>query len=87
MTVRKIDISEATEPLSQYARQADEGPVVVTSGGEPIAIVLRVDNADLETVALSSHPKFLELIGKSRDRQTKEGGMSSEEMRRLFDAE
>lgn len=87
MTVRKIDISEATEPLSQYARKAEEGPVVVTSGGEPIAIVLGLDNTDLETLALSNDPKFLHLIERSRDRQKTEGGISSDEMRRLLESE
>jgi prevent-host-death family protein len=87
MTVRKVDIAQATEPLSQYARRVDEGPLVVTSGGEPIAVVVGVENADLETVVLSNHPRFLEVIERSRARQQKEGGVSSDEMRRLFEPE
>jgi len=43
--------------------------------------------ADLETVALSNHPKFLEVIERSRTRQETEGGISSDEMRRLFESE
>lgn len=85
MTVRKVDIAEATEPLARYAKTADEGPVVVTSNGQPIAVVVGVENADLETVALSNHPQFLEVIERSRTRQEREGGIPSSDVRRLFE--
>jgi hypothetical protein len=87
MTVRKVDIVDATEPLARYAKTADEGPVVVMSEGQPIAVVIGVENADLETVVLSNHPRFLELIERSRARQEQEGGIPAEEIRRLFEAE
>lgn len=86
-TVRKLDIAEATESLAEYAQKADEGPLVVTKGGQPIALVVRVENADLETVALSNHPEFLNIIERSRARQKQEGGISSEDVRRLFESE
>ena len=87
MTVRKVDIADATDPLARYARQAEEGPLVVTANGEPIAVVIGVENADLETVTLSNHPRFLALIERSRARQEKEGGIPSEEIRKLFSAD
>ena len=86
-TVRKLDIAEATESLAEYAQKADEGPLVVTREGQPIALVVRVENADLETVTLSNHPEFLDLIERSRARQKLEGGLSSEEMRKLLESE
>jgi len=85
MTVRKVDIAEATEPLARYAKNAEKGPVVVTSNGQPIAVVVGVENADLETVALSNHPQFLEVIERSRTRQEREGGIPSSDVRRLFE--
>jgi hypothetical protein len=86
-TVRKLDIAEATESLAEYAQKADEGPLVVTKGGQPIALVVRVENADLETVALSNHPEFLNIIERSRARQKQEGGIPSEDVRGLFESE
>lgn len=41
-----------------------------------------ISNADIESVSLSSHPKFVALIERSRARQEVEGGISTEEMRR-----
>lgn len=37
---------------------------------------------DLENIALSTNPKFIAIIEHSRLRQEKEGGISSDEMRR-----
>jgi hypothetical protein len=40
------------------------------------------ENADPETTTLSTHPRFIALIERSRARQRAEGGISSAEMRR-----
>lgn len=45
------------------------------------------ENADLETVLMSNHPKFLDVIERSRARQDEEGGIPSSEIRRLFETE
>jgi prevent-host-death family protein len=81
MSVRTLDITEATQPLSEYARQVDTGPIVVTVQGRPIVAVIAIENADLETMSLSTNPQFLALIQRSRVRQESEGGISSDEMR------
>ena len=39
------------------------------------------ENADLETVSLSTNPAFLALIERSRARHQAEGGLSSTEVR------
>ena len=59
-----------------------EGRVTLTNKGQPVAALVPIDNADLETAALSTNPQFLALIERSRARVRKEGGISSEEMRR-----
>lgn len=87
MSLRKVDIADATEPLAQYAQEMEDGLLVVTRDGQPIAVVVGVENADLETVSLSNHPGFLEVIERSRSRQKREGGLSSAEMRALFESE
>lgn len=87
MTLRKLDIADATETLAQYAQSMEDELLVVTRDGEPIAVVIGVENADLETVALSNHPRFLEIIERSRARQKREGGLSSAEVRALFESE
>jgi antitoxin (DNA-binding transcriptional repressor) of toxin-antitoxin stability system len=80
--VEKIN---ATATLAEYTADIDSGPVIVTSHGLPVAALVAIDNADMETVALSTNPQFIELIERSRAHVRAEGGISSEEMRRRFE--
>ncbi len=85
--MKVIERADATESLAKYAEHTQNLPIVITDHGQPIAALLSVLNADMETVSLSTNPQFLSLISRSRDRQEKEGGISSEEMRRRMSAE
>jgi prevent-host-death family protein len=87
MTVRKVEMTDATESLATYVRKVGTGPVVVTEAGHPVAALVFLENTDLETVALSTDPEFLEMIQSSRARQTQQGGLSSAEMRRRLKVE
>ena len=62
-TIERID---ATDSLAMYAEQTPDFPIVITDHGQPIAALLSVPNADLETVSLSTNPQFLSLISRSR---------------------
>jgi hypothetical protein len=54
--------------------------------GDSVAPTLvPIENADMETVALSTNREFLDLIERSRVSALTEGGISSKEMRRRFE--
>lgn len=80
--MKTMEMDSATAPLAEYARNVNKEPVILTVDGKPVAALVPIDNADLETVTLSTHPRFLALIERSRARQKAEGGVPSEEMRR-----
>jgi antitoxin (DNA-binding transcriptional repressor) of toxin-antitoxin stability system len=80
--MKRVEMAEATAPLSEYAQAVSQEPLLITIDGKPVAALVPIENADLETVTLSTHPQFLALIERSRARQKVEGGISSEEMRR-----
>jgi len=82
--MKVVEKEKATAPLAAYTEEVGNGPVVVTDQGKPVAVLLPIENADLETVALSTNRQFIELIERSRARVRAEGGISSEEMRRRF---
>ncbi len=84
MTTRTVELAEATQSLAEYAQQVDEGAIIVTSNGRPIAAVVPLPNTDAETIALSQNPQFLAIIERARARQDREGGISSADMRRRF---
>ena len=81
-TMKTLELDQATASLAEYARGLSEEPVILTVNGKPVAALVSIENADLETITLSTHPRFIALIQKSRARLKAEGGVSSEEMRR-----
>ena len=74
--MKTLEMAQATAPLAEYAQNVDKEPVVLTLGGRPVAALVAIENADLETVTLSTHPQFLALVERSRARQRAEGGIS-----------
>jgi prevent-host-death family protein len=84
--MKTLELAQATAPLADYARDVNKDPVVVTVRGRPVAALMPIENADRETVALSTNSRFLALIERSRRRHEREGGISSEEMRRRLRA-
>jgi antitoxin (DNA-binding transcriptional repressor) of toxin-antitoxin stability system len=80
--MKTLEVAQATAPLADYARDMNNEPLILTMDGTPVAALIPLENADIETVTLSTHPQFLALIERSRTRQKTEGGISSEEMRR-----
>jgi antitoxin (DNA-binding transcriptional repressor) of toxin-antitoxin stability system len=82
--VKLIEKTDATDSLAEYAENIQSGPLIVTEQGCPVAALVPIENADLETVTLSTNRQFLEIIERSRARVRAEGGISSHEMRRRF---
>ena len=77
-----IELVQATASLAEYAKNVSQGPLIVTVKGRPTAALVAIENADAETVTLSTNPQFIALIDRSRVRPAAEGGISSAEMRR-----
>jgi antitoxin (DNA-binding transcriptional repressor) of toxin-antitoxin stability system len=80
--MKTIEIADATGPVVDYARGSNRKPVVLTQDGKPVAVLVPVKNADLETISLSMNPKFLEIIERSREQLRQEGGIPLEEVER-----
>jgi prevent-host-death family protein len=82
--VKKLDMAEATAPLSEYASRAKKDTVVVTRHGKPLAAVVPLNSDDWEDFVVSQDPGFIEVIKRSEERYKAEGGISIEEMRRKY---
>ncbi|MBI5302205.1 MAG: hypothetical protein HY868_08715 [Chloroflexi bacterium] len=79
--MKTLEMSKATASLAEYARTVKNDPVILTIDGKPVAGLFAIENADAETIALSTNHQFVALIEHSRARQRTEGGISSTEMR------
>lgn len=77
--MKMVELNKANAPLSEYAQNVSQEPIILTVDGRPVAALVAIENADMETVALSTNPQFLALIERSRHRQKTEGGISSDE--------
>ena len=80
--MKTMELTKATAPLNEYVRHMGKGPVVFTSRHKPIAALILVKDTDLEDALLSTNPKFMTMIERSRARLRAEGGITSEGMRR-----
>ena len=83
--MKTLELTKATDPLAHYARHLHKEPMILTTHGKHFAALILIPNADRETVSLSTNPRFLAMIERSRARHKREGGVSSDEVRRLFD--
>ena len=71
-------VVEVKAKLSAYLDSCrDEGPVIITRNGKPIAILLTPhDEEDLERLAMAYSPQFQAILEKSR--QSLKGGKGLE---------
>jgi len=81
MTIRTVEIGEADGPLSEYAHAAEAGPIVVMDAGRPVAVVVSVEDADLETISLSENPDFIAMLERARAEYRAQGGLTTDEVR------
>jgi prevent-host-death family protein len=82
--MKVVEKTDAMATLAEYAAEIESGPIVVTSDGKPVAALVPIENADLETVTLSTNRDFLALVERARARVKAEGGIPGDEMRRRF---
>jgi len=83
--MKTVEFAKAALPLSDYTKKVKKEPFIITKEGKPVAALVSITNADIETVSLSSNPKFIALIERSRAKQKAQGGLSTEEMRQRLE--
>lgn len=79
--MKTIKLASASRSLAEYAKELDDQIVLVTDRNKPVAAVVPLRNVDRESLALSSHPEFLEIIAKSRRQFAAGKTLSLEEMK------
>ena len=85
--MKTIKLSKASRPLAEYAADLGDEIVVLTQRNRPVAAIVPLKPSDRESIALSGHPEFLDLIARSRADFRNGRVASLEEMRRLFPVE
>jgi hypothetical protein len=78
--MKTIDVADATDTLSAYAKKGLREALVVTRRGKPLLALTPIKKGDWESIVVATNPKFLAIIERSR--KSHKRGLSTEEMRR-----
>jgi prevent-host-death family protein len=66
-------VADVKAKFSGYIKESQEGPVVVTKNGKPIAMLLSVtDEDEIERLILAYSPKFQEML-RAAEKQIRAG--------------
>src|SRR5689334_16576193 len=65
--MKMASVADMKARLSGYLRDSEQGPVVVTRNGKPVAILIAVEDEDqLERLLLAHSPRFKAAMEHSR---------------------
>lgn len=80
--MKTIEIEkESLKPLAEYTKELGKDLLVFTSNKQPVAAMVPLKNVDMESLALSYHPDFMEIIEKARAEVKAGKILSLEEMK------
>jgi len=81
-------VADVKARLSDYLNESQQGPVIVTRNGKPVAVLLAVtDEDELERLVLAHSPKFQAILEKSRRQIEATGGIPDEDFWREVEVE
>ena len=80
--MKRLRLASAIRPLAEYVAGLGDEIVVLTEGHRAVAAIIPLTNVDRESLALSQHPEFLELIARSRTEFAAGRTISMGEMKR-----
>ena len=73
-------VADVKARFSAYLKESEEGPVVVTRNGKPVAVLISMeDEEELERIILAYSPKFQSLLEKSRKQIQEKGGIPQQD--------
>jgi antitoxin (DNA-binding transcriptional repressor) of toxin-antitoxin stability system len=80
--MKTIPLSSASRPLGEYAKELNDDIVIVADADGPVAAIVPLKGVDRESLALSAHPEFLQLIERSRAQFAAGQTLSFDEMKK-----
>ena len=80
MKLKTVDVRQAQHALDVSLSEEPIAPLIITKDGKPIAALVPLENADLETASLGLNPQFSLLIERSRTELKEHHGISAQAM-------
>ena len=70
-------VADVKSRFSAYLKASEEGPIVVTRNGKPVAVLISMEDEDeLERVILAYSPRFQNILQKSKKEIQQSGGIT-----------
>lgn len=80
--MKTVKLNDAKQSLASYAKKVGKEPLVFVRRGKPVVALVNIEDSDWESISIANNPKFLKIIDASRERQRREGGITSDELRK-----
>jgi prevent-host-death family protein len=86
--VKIVSVAEVKARLSAYLKASEEGPVIVTRNGKPVAVLLSIpDEEELERLVLAYSPRFQSILKNARQQIRDGDGIPHEAFWQGLDSE
>ena len=86
--MRVAPMSEIAAHFGAFVEAIEEGPIVVTKSGKPVAVLLGITEEDeIERLILAYSPKFQAMLDAAASRIHETGGIRHEDFWRRVEAE
>lgn len=74
-------LADVKARFSAYIRKTQNGPLIVTKNGRPVAVLLGItDKDDLERIMLANSPKFQAMLDAAERRIQETGGIRHDDL-------
>jgi prevent-host-death family protein len=82
-----VSDTELQAHFSRYLEECEEGPIIVTKNGRPVAALVAVaDGDDLERLILAHTPRFRRLLDEAGRRVSETGGLAHDDFWKVVEA-
>lgn len=86
--MKVASMTEVAADFAQYLKASEQGPVVVTRKGKPVAVLLRTEgDEDLERLLMGHSPKLQTILEAARQRFREGAGIPHETFWKEIEAE
>ena len=78
--MRIASIADIKARFSAYVKDSEEGPVIVTRNGKPVAVLVSLkDEDEIERMVLAYSPKFQGILQATKRQIREKGGIEHED--------
>ena len=83
-----VPLADVKARFSAYVKKTQDGPIIVTKNGRPVAVLLGItDQDDLERILLANSTRFQSMLDAAERRILETGGINHADLWRQVEAD